>query len=91
MKDGYIKHLTTMDLSGLCFRIIFLLNLGSYNQSSISILLNTDRQTINKAFKKLEELGLIEHSRTEGKNKFYIAVTDTKKLKTNIPGQEKLF
>lgn len=91
MKDAYIRHLATMDLSGLCFRILLLLNLSSYTQSSVAALLHSDRQTINKAFKKLEELCLIENNRTEGKNKFYIAITDIKRLKTNIPGQEKLF
>lgn len=91
IKDAYIKHLSTVNMSGLCFRILMLLNIQCYTQSAVAILLNTDRQAINKAFTKMEGNGLIELTSIEGKNKFYSAVTDPKKLKTNIPGQTKLF
>lgn len=90
MKNEYIKYLATLDLSGLGFRVLMLLITQSYTQSSISILLNKDRQIINKIFKNLKYYGLIEIVKKEGKNEFYKAVTDVKKLKTNIPGQIKL-
>lgn len=89
MKAEYIKYLSTVNLSGLCFRVLMLLILQSYTQSSIAILLHTDRQAINKTFNKLKEYGLIELVRKEGKNEFYKAVTDTKKLNVIIPGQTK--
>lgn len=90
MKSEYLRHLATLNLSGLCFRVLMLLLAQNYTQSAISSLLNIDRQTINKTFNKLKEYGLIEVARKEGRNEFYKAVTDPKKLKTNIPGQIKL-
>ncbi|WP_368240458.1 transcriptional regulator [Clostridium paraputrificum] len=89
MKEVYIKHLSTLELSGLCFRVLLLLNIQSYTQSSIAILLHADRQAINKVFNKLKSNGLIELVKVEGKNKFYKAVVDVKRLTINIPGQTK--
>lgn len=90
MKNEYIEYLSTLNLSGLSFRVLMLLITKPYTQSSISILLDKDRQIINKAFNKLKYYGLIEIVRKEGRNEFYRAVTDVKKLKTNIAGQIKL-
>lgn len=90
MREAYIKHLAAQDISGMCFRVLLLLNTCSYTQSYIAFLLNTDRQAINKVFLRLEHLGLIEVASVQGKNKFYRAVTDLKRLRLNEPGQMKL-
>lgn len=89
MKKEYIRHLATLNLSGLSFRVLMLLITENYTQSSIATLLDKDRQIINKVFNKLKDYGLIEIVKKEGKNEFYKAVMDVKRLKTNIPGQVK--
>jgi DNA-binding transcriptional ArsR family regulator len=91
MNKEYTKLLSTVNISSLCFRTLLLLTLQDYTQSAISVLLNCDRQAINKAFITLKKHGLIELKRKEGKNEFYRAITDVKKLHLNIPGQTKLF
>ncbi|SDO75859.1 MarR family transcriptional regulator [Clostridium gasigenes] len=90
MKEEYIKHLTTIDISGLCFRVLMLLVIGNYTQSAIANLLNKDRQVINKKINELEKSGLIELVKIQGTNKFYRAIVDIKRLKVNIPGQIKM-
>lgn len=90
MKAEYIKYLSTLELSGVAFRTLMLLNLESNTQAQIAIQLDAHRQNINKVFNKLKDLGLIELVKRQGKNEFYRAVTDVKKLNINIPGQLKM-
>lgn len=91
MKERYIRHLTTINISGLCFRVLMLLVLENSTQGHVAKTLDKDRQAINKVFIELEKNGLVELMKIEGKNKFYRAITDIKRLKTNIPGQMNLY
>lgn len=92
MKVEYIEYLISLDISGQAFRILLALNIKEYTQSQIQEKLSIqDKAQVNKLFKDLSNRGLIEISKVEGRNKFYRAVTNIKRLKINIPGQQRMF
>lgn len=92
MKVEYIDYLTTLDISGQAFKVLLALNIKEHTQSQIQEKFNIqDKAQVNKLFKYLSYRGLIEISRVEGRNKFYRAITNIKRLKVNIPGQQKMF
>lgn len=88
MNNEYIKHIVNLkELSGNHYRILLLLSVGKFNQVEISKILDIKKQNINKLFKDLLYLELIEEVERLGNNKYFKAITDIKKL--NIPGQIK--
>ena len=92
MKTEYIDYLTTLDISGQSFRILLALNIKEHTQTQIQEKLNIqDKAQVNKLFKDLSNRGLIEISKVEGRNKFCKAVKDVKRLRINIPGQQRMF
>lgn len=92
MKVEYIDYLTTLDISGQAFKVLLALNIKEHTQSQIQEKFNIqDKAQVNKLFKYLSYRGLIEISRVEGRNKFYRAITNIKRLKVNLPGQQKMF
>lgn len=92
MKVEYIEYLTSLDISGQAFRILLALNTREYTQFQIQEKLSIqDKAQVNKLFKDLSNRGLIEISKVEGRNKFYRAITNIKRLKINIPGQQRMF
>lgn len=92
MKEQYIRHLTTLDISGQAFKILLILTIKESTQSKVQEYLNIkDKAQVNKIFKELSYKGLIEVSKVEGRNKFYKAITDIKRLNINIPGQQRMF
>lgn len=92
MKVEYIDYLTTLDISGQAFKVLLALNIKEHTQSQIQEKFNIqDKAQVNKLFKYLSYRGLIEISRVEGRNKFYRAITNIKRLKVNIPGQQRMF
>ena len=92
MKVEYIEYLTSLDISGQAFRVLLALNIKEYTQSQIQEKLNIqDKSQVNKLFKELDHRGLIEISKIEGRNKFYRAITNVKRLRVNIAGQQRMF
>lgn len=92
MKVEYIDYLTTLDIGGQAFRILLALNIKERTQSQIQEKLSIqDKAQVNKLFKDLSNRGLIEISKVEGRNKFYKAIKDVKRLSINIPGQQRMF
>lgn len=92
MKVEYIDYLTNLDISGQVFKVLLALNIKEHTQSQIQEKLNIqDKAQVNKLFKYLSYRGLIEISKVEGRNKFYRAITNIKRLKVNIPGQQRMF
>lgn len=92
MKVEYIEYLSGLEISGQAFRILLALNIKEYTQSQIREKLNIqDKAQVNKLFKDLSYRGLIEITKIEGRNKFYRAITNTKRLKVNIAGQQRMF
>ena len=92
MKVEYIDYLTTLDISGQAFKVLLALNIKEHTQSQIQEKFNIqDKAQVNKLFKYLSYRGLIEISRVEGRNKFYRAITNIKRLKVNLPGQQRMF
>lgn len=92
MKEQYIRYLTTLDISGQAFKVLLALNIQENTQSKIQEELNIkDKAQVNKIFKELNYRGLIEITKVEGRNKFYKAITDIKRLSINIPGQQRMF
>lgn len=92
MKVEYIEYLTGIDISGQAFRILLALNTREYTQFQIQEKLSIqDKAQVNKIFKELSKRGLIEISKVEGRNKFYRAITNVKRLKVNIAGQQRMF
>lgn len=68
----YYHLLSTLELSSVkCYRILFLLHIGSYTQVQMSSLLNVSKQNINRYIKELLNLQLIVVDRVEGRNKFF--------------------
>ena len=62
MKTEYIDYLTTLDISGLSFRILLALNIKEHTQTQIQEKLNIqDKAQVNKLFKDLSNRGLIEY------------------------------
>lgn len=92
MEVEYIEYLIFLEISGQAFRILLALNTREYTQSQIQEKLSIqDKAQVNKLFKDLSNRGLIEISKVEGRNKFYRAITNIKRLKINIPGQQRMF
>lgn len=87
----YLIYIATLDLNAYEYKILLLLMEKTNNQATLSNILNTNRQYIYKCAKELEIKGLIEVDREEGRNKFYRAVTDLKKLQEFSTSQIKLF
>ena len=90
MNSKYLECLATMELTTYHYKILLLLNIKAFTQSQISTALDIQRQNTNKYFKELEACNLIEIDRTEGRNTFYKAVTNTRSIKSNIKNQLKL-
>jgi predicted transcriptional regulator len=67
-------------LKGYHYKILLLLSLEPRTQSYISSSLGVRKQNINKHFKELVDLGLIEVDRIEGRNKFYRVISDVSKI-----------
>lgn len=86
----YLVYIATLDLNTFDYKILLLLLEKPYNQATLASILQTNRQSIYKCIKKLEEKQLIEVDRTEGRNKFYRLITDLEKLNQAIPGQTKI-
>lgn len=86
----YLFYIANMDLSAYQYKVLLLLMEKPYNQAALASTLKTKRQNIHKCVKELEELGLIEIDRQEGRNKYYRAVTAPEKLNVTIPGQIKI-
>lgn len=88
MNNEYIKHITRLkELSGNHYKVLLLLSVGKFTQNEISKTLDIKKQNINKLFKDLLHLGLIEEVDKLGNNEYFKAITDIKKL--NISGQMK--
>ena len=71
------------------YKVLLLLITANYTQADVRKLLNLKKQNINRVFRDLEKLGLIEVKETKGANKYYRLV-DVKRLKLNIVGQIKI-
>lgn len=92
MEKSYIGYLLDTDItSALAFKVLLLLTTGTYTQTQIGDRLDLHKQNTSKHIGVLLELGLIEVVKTEGKNKFYKAITNIDRLKNYIPGQTKMF
>lgn len=90
MDKKYFEHIANIkELGKYHYKILLLLMVGDYSQSDISKLLNIKKQNVNRVFKDLEKLGLIEVKEKIGPNKYYRLV-DIKTLKINIIGQIKM-
>lgn len=88
MNNEYIKHIVNLkELGGNHYRVLLLLSMGKFTQSETSKTLDMKKQNINKLFKDLLYLGLIEEVDKLGNSKYFKTITDIKKL--NIPGQIK--
>lgn len=91
MNEEYIRHLVKADLSSAySFKILLLLNLKPYTQAQICVELGMHKGNLTRYIRELERLNLIEVDRIEGRNKFYKATTDMKKIHEVVPGQTKL-
>lgn len=81
MNNEYIKYITSLKLSSVqCYRILLTLTVEIHTQAQLCTLLDIRNQHIAKYVKELEAFKLIEVDRIEGRNKFYKAVTDLKKI-----------
>ncbi|MGU8436595.1 winged helix-turn-helix domain-containing protein [Clostridium perfringens] len=90
MDKKYFEHIANIkELGKYHYKILLLLMVGDYSQSDISKLLDIKKQNVNRVFKDLENLGLIEIKEKIGSNKYYKLV-DIKTLKINIIGQIKM-
>ncbi|WP_415279363.1 winged helix-turn-helix domain-containing protein [Clostridium perfringens] len=89
MDKKYFEHIANIkELGKYHYKILLLLMVGDYSQSDISKLLDIKKQNVNRVFKDLEKLGLIEIKEKIGFNKYYRLV-DIKALNVNIAGQIK--
>lgn len=86
MNKKFLDHIACLDLKTSEYKIIILLLTQDYKQSDIVKILNLKKQNVNRSFKSLEKLGLIELKRTEGNNK-YFGLVSPNKIIVNIPGQ----
>ncbi|MFR1315137.1 MAG: helix-turn-helix domain-containing protein [Clostridium perfringens] len=90
MENKYLEHIAvTEGLKTYHYKVLMLLITNRFTQSKVSNILEVKKQNINKIFKELLDMGLIENSETIGRNKYFKAVTDIKKINSNIPGQIK--
>nr|DAZ22187.1 MAG TPA: helix-turn-helix domain protein [Caudoviricetes sp.] len=89
MDKKYFEHIANIkELGKYHYKILLLLMVGDYSQSDISKLLDIKKQNVNRVFKDLEKLGLIEAKEKIGSNKYYRLV-DIKALNVNVVGQIK--
>lgn len=90
MENKYLEHIAVKEgLKTYHYKVLMLLITKRFTQSEVSNILEVKKQNINKIFKELLDMGLIENSETIGRNKYFKAVTDIKKINSNIPGQIK--
>lgn len=91
LDEKYLQYIAMVELSSVhCYKIIMLLLVKSYTQAQLASILDMKVQNVARYAKELKTKGMIEIERVEGRNIFYRAVTDTKKLQELIPGQTKL-
>lgn len=83
----YLGHIALMDLKAVEYKTLLLILDKPQTQMMICTKLGICKQNINKAFKTLEQYGLIEIDKVEGRNKFYKSITDLDKLDRVMPGQ----
>ncbi|TPE21326.1 winged helix-turn-helix domain-containing protein [Clostridium perfringens] len=89
MDKKYFEHIANIrELGKYHYKILLLLMVGDYSQADISKLLDIKKQNVNRVFKDLEKLGLIEIKEKIGSNKYYRLV-DMKALNVNVVGQIK--
>lgn len=90
MDKKYFEHIANSEeLGKYHYKVLLLLITDNYTQADIRKLLNLKKQNVNRVFRDLEKLGLIEVKETKGANKYYRLV-DVKRLKLNIVGQMKI-
>lgn len=90
MDKKYFEHIVNIkELGKYHYKILLLLMVRDYSQADISKLLDIKKQNVNRVFKDLEKLGLIEVKEKIGSNKYYRLV-DIKVLNTNFIGQIKM-
>lgn len=90
MDKKYIEYLATLELTTFHYKILLLLNSKPYTQAQIAEILEAKKQNINKHFKELESLHLIEVDREEGRNKFYRPIINLKLISQHMKGQQSL-
>lgn len=90
MDSKYLVYLANANLNGTEYKIILLLLTKSYTATQVSNELKIMEQNKARYFKKLNGMGLIEVDHIEGRNKYYRAVTDMRKLVGVMPGQIKI-
>ncbi|WP_096517106.1 winged helix-turn-helix domain-containing protein [Clostridium perfringens] len=89
MDKKYFEHIANIkELGKYHYKILLLLMVEDYSQSDISKLLDIKKQNVNRVFKDLEKLALIEIKEKIGSNKYYRLV-DIKALNVNVVGQIK--
>ncbi|MGG5460819.1 winged helix-turn-helix domain-containing protein [Clostridium sp. B9] len=90
MDKKYFEHIANIkELGKYHYKVLLLLISEDYTQSDIKNLLGLKKQNVNRVFRELEKLGLIEIKEIKGSNKYYRLV-DVKRLKLNIIGQMKI-
>ncbi|MEG0907025.1 MAG: winged helix-turn-helix domain-containing protein [Cellulosilyticaceae bacterium] len=90
MDRKYLVYLANAKLNATEYKIILLLLTGAYTATQVSSELKIMEQNKARHFKKLKGMGLIEVDDIEGRNKYYRAVTDMRKLVEVMPGQIKI-
>ncbi|WP_415326714.1 winged helix-turn-helix domain-containing protein [Clostridium perfringens] len=89
MDKKYFEHIANIkELGKYHYKILLLLMVEDYSQSDISKLLDIKKQNVNRVFKDLEKLGLIEIKEKIVSNKYYRLV-DIKASNVNVVGQIK--
>ncbi|MDM0756151.1 helix-turn-helix domain-containing protein [Clostridium perfringens] len=89
MDKKYFEHIANIkELGKYHYKVLLLLITGDYSQSDVGKLLDIKKQNVNRVFRELEKLGLIEVKEKIGSNKYYKLV-DIKVLNINIAGQIK--
>ncbi|MDK0737899.1 winged helix-turn-helix domain-containing protein [Clostridium perfringens] len=89
MDKKYFEHIANIkELGKYHYKILLLLMVEDYSQSDISKLLDIKKQNVNRVFKDLEKLELIEIKEKIVSNKYYRLV-DIKALNVNVVGQIK--
>lgn len=90
MDKRYFEHIANIkELGKYHYKVLLLLMSGDYSQSDIGKLLDIKKQNINRVFRELEKLGLIEEKDRVGSIKYYRLV-DVRTLKINVVGQIKM-
>ncbi|WP_300347587.1 winged helix-turn-helix domain-containing protein [Clostridium sp.] len=90
MDKKYFEHIANIkELGKYHYKVLLLLKSKDYTQSEIKSLLGLKKQNVNRVFRELEKLGLIEVKEMKGSSKYYKLV-DIKNLELNIIGQIKI-